>query len=555
MAEQRQVPLPGLEDPAAEAPTEPTAVVGGAPGQGDRPGFRVRLFGSSQFFRLWLSQVLSSIGDWLGFFAIAALATRVGAGSPEAAVGVVMSARIVPGFFLGATSGVFADRFDRKKLMVGCNVGRAGVLVVLPFVDSVFGLVFASLLLECFTLLWTPAKEASVPNLVPADHLTTANSLSLVAAYGTMPISGAIFSVLASVSKGIGEIDALDAFRTNQEAIAFYVNAAAFLVAAVMISRLQLPKHERRPTQSDRRVDFGEAFHELKEGWSFIFLNPVVRAVNVGLATGLIGGGMLVPLGPVFSDVVLDAGAAGFGILIFALGTGVAVGVVLLSVFQRHIPKPRVFAGSVFCAGLSLILAASMSTLGFASLFVGLLGVCAGSVYVLGFTLLHENVDDDLRGRIFSALYTLVRFCVLLAFAVGPFLSGFLNRLSERLFEGEITIAGLSIAVPGVRLTLWLAGFIILGAGVLARVSLRSAPDVTTHRTTSALDELLLQEGAELVTGMTGPFTDVRRSHRTAEVSSAAELIALDLEAETDPAPDPDVGADAGEGADPDEGE
>ena len=125
--------------------------------------------------------------------------------------------------------------------------------------------------------------------------------------------------------------------------------------------------------------------------------------MNVGLATGLIGGGMLVPLGPVFSDRSSTPAPPGFGIFIFALGTGVAVGVVLLSVFQRHIPK---------AAGLrrrrcssrasSLIVAASMSALGFASLFVGVLGVCAGSVYVLGFTLLHENVDDELRGRIFS---------------------------------------------------------------------------------------------------------------------------------------------------------
>ena len=52
----------------------------------------------------------------------------------------------------------------------------------------------ASLVLEVFTLLWTPAKEASVPNLVPADHLTTANSLSLAAAYGTVPIAAGIFA-------------------------------------------------------------------------------------------------------------------------------------------------------------------------------------------------------------------------------------------------------------------------------------------------------------------------------------------------------------------------
>ena len=262
--------------------------------------------------------------------------------------------------------------------------------------------------------------------------------------------------------------------QTNQAAIAFYVNAACFLVAAVMISRLQLPKQEKRPRSGDRRIDFGQAFHELKEGWSFIFINPVVRAVNVGLATGLIGGGMLVPLGPVFSAEVLDAGAAGFGILIFALGTGVAVGVVMLSVFQRHIPKPQVFAGSVFGAGVSLIIAASMSSLGLASLFVGVLGVGAGSVYVLGFTLLHENVDDELRGRIFSALYTLVRFCVLLAFAVGPFLSGFLvERCSRTRSRSEPSPS----PCPACGSRLWLAGLIIVGAGVLATVSLRSAAD------------------------------------------------------------------------------
>src|SRR3546814_14767115 len=93
-----------------------------------------------------------------------------------------------------------------------------------------------------------------------------------------------------------------------------------------MISRLDIPKQARKAVSNGRRIDFGQAFHELKEGWHFIFINPVVRAVNVGLATGLIGGGMLVPLGPVFSEDILDAGTDGFGFFIFALGLGVALG-------------------------------------------------------------------------------------------------------------------------------------------------------------------------------------------------------------------------------------
>ncbi len=502
MADTRHVSIQGDLAVDHDAPTEPAPVLG----RGDKPGLHVRMFGSQQFFHLWLTQVASATGDWLGFLAIAALAARIG-DRPEAAIGVVMSARIAPGLFLGAASGVVADRFDRKRVMVVCDVGRAAVLVTLPFVDTVLGLVLASLVLECFTLLWTPAKEASVPNLVPPDHLTTANSLSLVAAYGTMPIAAGLFSLLAGVSRWLGGIDALDVLRTNQEGVAFYVDAATFVLSAFMISRLRLPARERRTNGNGRRIDFGTAFHELKEGWHFIFINPVVRAVNVGLATGLIGGGMLVPLGPVFSHRILDAGSAGFGFFIFSLGCGVAVGVVLLSVFQRRLPKARVFALAVFVAGASLIAAASMSDLALSALFVSVLGVCAGAVYVLGFTLLHESVDDELRGRIFSALYTLVRFCVLVAFAVGPFLSDLLDRLSERLVDGQISLLGAEILVPGVRLTLWLAGLIIMGAGVLAALSLRAGIRLAP----GAADGELL---SELVADVARPIADVRQSHR-----------------------------------------
>jgi MFS family permease len=116
-----------------------------------------------------------------------------------------------------------------------------------------------------------------------------------------------------------------------------------------------------------------------------------------------------------------------------------------------------------------------MSTLPPAFLAILGMGICTGSVYVLGFTILHETVEDDLRGRTFSALYTLVRFCLLLAFVLGPLLSGVLNRFSIRVFDGSVEILTYTISLPGVRLTLWLAGAIIVFAGCLAISSLRAA--------------------------------------------------------------------------------
>ena len=102
------------------------------------------------------------------------------------------------------------------------------------------------------------------------------------------------------------------------------------------------------------------------------------------------------------------------------------------------------------------------------------MGIFAGSVYVLGFTLLHEHVEEQLRGRVFSALYTLVRFCLHLSITVGGFLSDGFNWLFDVLFDNELTVGSWAMALPGVRGALWLASLFMLLASGLAWVSLRT---------------------------------------------------------------------------------
>jgi MFS family permease len=434
--------------PDGELPTEPVPAAS-HPFHDDLPG--PRLLGSSSFFRLWVAQVVSSMGDWIGLVAILSLAARIGGASPEAAIGLVMSARMVPGFFFGSVAGVLVDRWDRKRVMVTCDVGRGFVLATLPTIDTVWGLFLASLALEVLTLLWAPAKEATVPNLVPTSRLTTANSLSLAAAYGTFPVGAALFASLTKVAEWLGRhAGALDFLQLNQESLAIYVDTLTFFSSAALIATLAIPRNDRRHS----RIDLGRTFTDLKEGWRFIGTSPAVRAVMVGLGTGLIGGGMIAPLGPTFSDRVLHAGPPGFGLLLTALGMGLAVGVVGISTIQSRMSHATVFPPAVLGAGAAMMAAASMSRLGLTMLFIGLMGVCAGTVYVIGFTLLQENVEDELRGRIFATLYTLSRLCLLVSLTLAPLAANFLDDLP--------------VAVPGVRITLWLGGAIILVAGVLA---------------------------------------------------------------------------------------
>ena len=444
-------------------PGEAVEAVGGV----RRERRRFPIFGYHDFTRLWAAQIVSSLGDWIGLVAVIALASRIGKSSPETAVGVVMSARMIPGFFLGSVGGVLVDRWDRKRVMVTCDIGRGVVMASLPFLHTVWGLFLASLLLEVLSLMWTPAKEVSVPNLVPHDQLTTANSLSLVAAYGTFPFAGGISALLFQVATWLSNnFSALQFLNVNKESVAIYADVATFFISAILISTLALP----RPTRSEERepINLGQTFTEIREGWRFIGSSPVVRSVMIGLGTGLIGGGMVVPLGPTFASKILHAGDAGFSLLLTAMGTGVAIGVLSLSAIQRRVPKERLFPWAVLGAGAALVLGASMSSLGPALVFVGVMGLCAGGVYVMGFTLIQENVSDEIRGRVFATLYTLVRLCLVIALTVGPLLAAALDGLSPGSAHWGVTVQ-----LSGVRLTLWLAGVIIIGAGVLAHYSLR----------------------------------------------------------------------------------
>ena len=486
--EPTQQPVAYSIDAVGASLREPGAEVGGAgtPFEGvsdedSQQGRIERIFGTRAFCRLWIAQVVSATGDWLGLLATVALAAELSEGSQGAAIALVLASRVVPGFFLATAVGVFIDRLDRKHVMVACDLGRAAVLVTLPFVDTLRGLVVASFVLELLTMMWQPAKEATVPDLVPRHKLTAANSLNMAAAYGMFPVAAGLAALLAKIAETVSDEGWVTRWRLNEEGLAFYVDALSFLVTAAIIFRLSIPSRngrERRESDVQRRnFDFGGTIRELREGWYLIAADPIIRAVNVGLATGLIGGGMLVPLGSIFVDEVIVGGEADFNLVLFALGTGMALGVLTASIAEKHINHSAAFAVSLTGAGVCLFAASVVEWLSLMVPLVVLLGFLAGPVYVLGFTLLHTNVASDIRGRVFAGLFVLMRLCLLIAFALAPLLSELLDRLAYGRWNGEISVMGLVLSIPGVRLTMWLAAVIIMAAGVLAFWSLHARRD------------------------------------------------------------------------------
>src|SRR5205809_3801183 len=162
------------------------------------------------FRRLWAVLGLSSLGDWLGLLATSTFAADHVSGSTAkgAAFGTVIAVRLLPALVLGPVAGVLADRFDRRYTMVVCDVIRFVLFASIPaaiLVTSDSRLIvgwaaIATFVIETVAMLWVPAKEASVPNLLPCTRLETANQLTPATTYGIRPvIAGLLQSGLTPV--------------------------------------------------------------------------------------------------------------------------------------------------------------------------------------------------------------------------------------------------------------------------------------------------------------------------------------------------------------------
>ena len=419
------------------------------------------------FFRLFAAQFSSSLGDWIGLLAILALAQVVSGGT---GIGLVMIARMLPGFVLAPVGGALIDRWDRRKVMVSCDIGRAVLLGLLPFFHNLVELVLISFLIEILTLMWSPAKDASVPNIVDSDQLASANSLGLVAAYATFPLGAALFAGLAGLASWLGHFHALHFLHANQSSLAIWVDGASFVASAWLIAHLALPEADRHAPQ---RIDWGATYRDIVDGLRFIRTDPLVRGVMIGLAGGLLGGGAVIPLGPALSKQVLGGGTSGFGLLITALGVGAAIGVLTLLWLQRRLPRATVFTFAIVACGTSIIVAASVSSLLPAMVAAAFVGATAGTGYVTGFTVLQESVADEMRGRIFATLYTVVRLCLLLSLTISPFIANLLGNIAKHLNHGQVHLAGIHVELPGVRLALWFGGAVTALSGFAARFLMR----------------------------------------------------------------------------------
>jgi dTMP kinase len=408
------------------------------------------------FRKLWLSMSLSSFGDWLGLLAITATATSLvdGFAAANFALGGVLLFRLLPAIVLGPLAGAFADRFDRRKTMVVTDVIRFGLFASIPIVDTLVWLFIAQFLIEAFSLFWIPAKDAAVPNMLRKDQLEPANQLSLVTTYGLTPVLAAI--VFALLNSTGGRLQTLFP-AVDQVDVALYLNALTFLVAAFVIWNLPSISGRRATGTTSEQESF---LGSLRHGFSFAGHTPLVRGLVVGITGAFVAAGVIIATGQAYANA-LGGGQAAYGLLFGAVFIGLGLGIALGPSVAHDLARERIFGLAIVAAGVMVVLMAWTLTLWFALVLVVLMGFFAGIAYLAGFTLLGTEVQDEVRGRTFAIVQSLVRAALILSLAVVPFGVGLIGRHSVEL--GAVTLP-----VTGERIMLLVAGLLAMGVGVLA---------------------------------------------------------------------------------------
>lgn len=426
---------------------------------------------SGPFSRLWKAGFVSSTGDWVAMLATLSLADALAGGGGMV---LALTSRIVPGLFFAAIGGIIADRLNRKYVMVIAELGRACLVFSLAFAESIQYLVLVNLALEALTLVFQPAKEATVPTLVSRAELVQANSLSLSAAYGTFPLGAAIFTGLASLG---GQFTFGGAFPGTQEGLAFVVDAASYLISAALIMTIPMV-HRPKRVPGSRRWNPMAVLRDLKVGVAFVASHRRVRSVVLAMTSALAGGGIIVVLGKPFATNVLESGAAGFPALLTAFGLGAGTGIILVTIFgPRFKYKDVLFGFALVLTGVSLAAAAFVKTIIGAIGWVALMGIGAGAAYVLGFAHLHEQASDEIRGRTFAALFSMLRIGLLTSMMLALPLAGFFNGLLP------------GILASGTRDVLLLGGATMLTSGLLTLWSVRRSLVALSHAPRPEMDD------------------------------------------------------------------
>ena len=331
--------------------------------------------------RLFLATLASGAGTFLAAIALTVdVFDRTDSGKW---VSALLLAEFLPAIVIGFALGPLVDRWSRRRLLIGSDVVRLAVFCLLPFAGSAAAVVALAFVAGVATGFFRPAVYAGMPNLVSDDDLPEANALL----QGVENIAWMIGPVVGGVL-----------LAAQGPELAYWINAASFLVSAALLARIPAGRLQAGIAASRGHwQDLGDGFRTILRSRALLTVLVVWNIAWVGIAAVNVAEVVL-------AKVSLGAGDIGFGVLVGASGLGLTLGSLSASSLLERLGIRRGYAGAIGTMALGFGVAAVAPNLpvAIAGVVVGTFG--NGAAVVWNSLLVQRGAPDDLRGRVFTVI-------------------------------------------------------------------------------------------------------------------------------------------------------
>lgn len=344
--------------------------------------------GHRDYRHFWFGALISNVGTWMQTVAVGWVVYQIAkAGNPSAALGVINFLNFLPTTLFILFAGVFADRYDRKRLIIVIQIIlmiQALALARLTQINEATLLLIGGLVLfgGIFTAFNFPAWQAMVPDIVPKDSLMNAVALNS-AQFNGARFLGPLLGALVFARYGAAEV--------------FYVNAASFLFVIWALAAIHPDQQRHAPGDES-------AIKTLTAGLKYARENRHIAWLLISVTMLAMFGMPYITLMPVIAARVLRQGAAGYSILMGASGFGALFGALFVGSLPHNVKRDTIVRFAMLGMGVAL-LAFSLSRNFYAS--TGLAAL-TGAAFLTGasaiMTGLQATTPPALRGRVMALM-------------------------------------------------------------------------------------------------------------------------------------------------------
>ncbi len=412
-------------------------------------GGAAQVLTEANFGALFSARALSTLGDATATIAVAFGVLSI-THSPTA-LGLVLAARFVPLSAVLLIGGVVADRAPRRRIMIGSDVVRAAVQLLLAAAllwgrTGLWPILGLQAAYGCAEGFFTPALAGLVPQVVQPERLRAANAL-LRLTFDLSIVAGPALAGLLVATAGPG--------------VAIGVDAATFVASAALLSRVRVGA----PAPSPGGASAVRLLADFREGWAEVLRRPWLSS---SIASTMVFGAMVIPgvlvLGPQLVNQELG-GVRTWSILTAAFGLGAVCGSMASLRVRVHRPAAAVAVLLAFAAVRPAALASGLSLPIVVVLSLGA-GMAMSTASVLWVAVIQQHVPAGSLSRVDS----IDDFVTLLLTPVGYALAGpvaawlGLHQAMAALTVVSLGVSLATLAVPKVRTLGWVPERAMAGA-------------------------------------------------------------------------------------------